>query len=107
MQNGSGKVVTVKSRRQTGKSMLIQNILLYYSINYSKTKSACLSPTWAQAKKIYTEIVQAIESSNIIKSSNASDLIIKLVNGSEIQFFSAQQGENLRGYTVSRNTRNR
>lgn len=101
MQNGTGKVVTVKSRRQTGKSMLIQNLLLYYSINFKKTKSACLSPTWNQAKKIFSEIVQAISESGIISSSNASDLIIKLINGSQLQFFSAQQGENLRGFTVS------
>lgn len=75
--------------------------MLYFAINYSKSKNALLSPTWAQAKKVFKEIVNAIESSNIIKSSNASDLIIKLTNCSEIQFFSAAQKENLRGYTVS------
>lgn len=98
---GTGKIVTVKSRRQTGKSMLIMNLLLYYAINYPKTKNACLSPTIKQSKKIYKEIVDAIENSGIIKSANATDLDIKLINGSLISFRSAQQKENLRGYTVS------
>ena len=98
---GTGKVVTVRSRRQTGKSILLANILLYYAINYSKTKSACVSPTIKQSKKLYKEITDAIGSSGIIKNANAQDLEIKLINGSLIFFRSAAQRENLRGYTVS------
>lgn len=97
----TSKVVTVRSRRQTGKSMLVTNMLLYYAINMKGSKNACLSPTIKQAKKIYKELVDAIEKSGIIKSANATDLEIKLINGSTIFFRSAQQKENLRGYTVS------
>lgn len=97
----SGKVVTVRSRRQTGKSMMLINILLYYAINFKKTKNACVSPTIKQSKKIYKEIMEAIESSGIVKSANAQDLEIRLINGSLIFFRSAAQKENLRGYTVT------
>lgn len=60
---GTGITVTVKSRRQVGKSMLIQNILLYYAINYERSNSAVLSPTFNQARKIYKEMVDAISAS--------------------------------------------
>lgn len=99
---GKGKTVIVKSSRQRGKSFMLANILLYYSINFSRTKNFCVSPTLKQSKEIYKTIVNAIGESGIVKSSNATDLIIKLINGSTINFKSAEQGEeNLRGYTCS------
>lgn len=97
---GTGKVIAVKSSRQKGKSLLLANLLLYYSINYGKTKNYCVSPTLKQAKNIYQTITDAIEGTPIVKSSNATDLYIKLVNGSSINFKSAEQGSALRGYSA-------
>lgn len=97
---GTGKVVVVNSSRQKGKSYLLANLLLEFSINNSKTNSFCLSPTIKQAKSIYKTIVDAIQKSGIIKSRNASDLIINLINGSSINFKSAEQRDGLRGYTA-------
>lgn len=99
--HGSGKVVVVKSRRQVGKSILISNLLLYYAINISGTKNYCVSPTYNQGKKIYKSIVSATVSSGIIKSRNATELIITLTNGSSIIFKSAEQRDNLRGETCT------
>lgn len=99
---GKGKIVVCKSSRQKGKSFMIANILLYYAINFTKTKNYCVTPTLKQAKEIYKTITGAIAESGIVKSSNATDLIIRLINGSSINFKSAEQGEdNLRGYTCS------
>lgn len=98
---GTGKTVTVKSRRQAGKSLLAENVLLYYAINHSKSKNALVSPTYNQAKKVYTDILKAIEPTGIVRGRNASELIIKLTNGSQITFHSAAQKEALRGYTVT------
>ena len=70
---GTGKTVVVKSRRQCGKTTLIANLLLYYGINYAGTKNYCLSPTLKQGKAIYKTIVNAISSSGVIKSKNATD----------------------------------
>lgn len=79
---------------------MIANLLLFYAINYNKTKNYCLSPTLKQSKAIYKTIIDAIEASGIIKSSNATDLEITLINGSLIAFKSAEQREALRGFTA-------
>ena len=79
---------------------MIANLLLYFSINYANTKNYCLSPSFKQAKNIYQTIVDAIIKSGVIKSKNKTDLEIKLINGSIICFKSAEQREQLRGYTA-------
>lgn len=79
---------------------MIANLLLYYSINYANTKNYCLSPSFKQAKNIYQTIVDAIIKSGVVKSKNKSDLVITLINGSTINFKSAEQREQLRGYTA-------
>lgn len=98
---GTGRIVTVNSSRQKGKSYMISNVLLYYAINYAKTWNACVSPTLKQSKAIFRLIVDAISKSGIIKTKNATDLTITLINGSSINFKSAEQRDALRGFTVS------
>lgn len=99
---GTGQIVVAKSSRQKGKSFLIANLLLYYSINFHHTKNYCVSPTLKQAKAIFRTIMDAIDGSPIVRSSNGTDLEIVLINGSLISFKSAEQGETaLRGYTAS------
>ena len=97
---GTGKIVTVNSSRQKGKSYMIANVLLYFAINYARTKNYCVSPTLKQSKAIFHLIVDAIMKSGIIKSKNATDLTITLINGSTINFKSAEQRDALRGYTA-------
>lgn len=97
----TSRTVVCKSSRQKGKSSLIANLLLYFAINYKRTKNYGVSPTLKQAKSIYKTIIDAIEESGIIKASNGTDLEITLVNGSLISFKSAEQGETaLRGFTA-------
>ena len=98
---GTGKKIVVRSRRQIGKSTLIANLLLYYAINFDGTKNYCVSPTLKQGKKLYKSVVKALTKAKIIKSANGSDLSIVLKNDSEINFKSAEQGEALRGETVT------
>ena len=95
------RVVTVVSKRQVGKSLMAENLLLFFAINYDRTTSICVSPTLAQARKLYKEITDAVGASDIIKTSNATLLEITLANNSQILFKSAEQKENLRGYTVN------
>ena len=97
---GTGKVVTVNSSRQKGKSYLISNLLLYFSINFAKTNNYCVSPTLKQSKAIYRVIMDAIGNSGVVKSKNATDLTITLINGSTINFKSAEQRDALRGFTA-------
>ena len=97
---GTGKVVTVNSSRQKGKSYLISNLLLYFSINFAKTNNFCVSPTLKQSKAIYRVIMDAIGNSGVVKTKNATDLTITLINGSTINFKSAEQRDALRGFTA-------
>ena len=100
-ERGQGKVVVVKAKRQVGKSMMIENELLRYSINFPKSVNICLSPTLSQSRKVFHDIVNAVSTTGVLLSSNASLLEMSFINGSQILFKSAEQGENLRGYTVS------
>lgn len=95
----SGHIHIVKSRRQVGKSFIILNELLRFSINNEYTTSCCLSPTLNQARKIYKEILKVTDQTGIIRKKNDSFLEIELINDSIIVFKSAEQRESLRGYT--------
>ena len=97
----SGIVCCVKAPRQRGKSYVCQGILLHYALNYAKTKNALISPTMAQARKIYKELVDAVYASGVIKKKNETLLEIEFINGSTIFFKSAEIRDGLRGYTVT------
>lgn len=97
-KRGSGLTAVVKSKRQCGKSYLCMGILLHYALNFSKSTSALVSPTLAQARKIYKAIVRS--SSPAIKRKNETLLEIEFINGSTIFFRSSEQREALRGYSV-------
>lgn len=91
----------MKSKRQIGKSVLVENLLLCYAVNKPGTTSICLSPTLNQSRKIYKEIRRGIINLPIYESSNGTTLEINFTNGSSIQLKSAEQEDGLRGCTVS------
>lgn len=92
---------TVLSPRQVGKTLLVENELLRFALNMNGSTSICLSPTLSQSRKVFKDLVKAVNKSKIIQSANASLLTIEFINGSEILFKSAEQREALRGYTVT------
>lgn len=93
-------IYVVKSPRQIGKSMIIEQELLRASINNSYAVSICLSLTIPNCRKIYKDIVSGCRESGIISKNNDSLLYIEFITGSSVIFLSAQQKETLRGYTV-------
>lgn len=92
---------TVLSKRQTGKSVTVETILMFYAINKMNSCSIAVSPTLGQGRKLFKEIKKAVQEIPIYESSNASTLEINFTNGSSILFKSAEQDEALRGNTVS------
>lgn len=100
-ENRRGYTHVIKAKRQTGKSVLIEDILLETAINYARTTSFCLSPTLEQARKIFKEIKNVIKPTKLYYRHNDLQLYIKLKNGSEIFFKSAEQKDGLRGYTCT------
>lgn len=96
---GTGRIVVVKAKRQVGKSLLIENELLRFSLTNPKTFSYAVSPTLAQARKLFKDMSDVLEGTGLMKSANATLLEIFLINKSRITFRSSEQGDYLRGYT--------
>ena len=63
--------------------------------------NAYISPTFAQGKKVFSELQQLLEPTGIIKRSNAQDLKIESIYGSTLKFFSMESPTSIRGNTVS------
>lgn len=84
--------------RQFGKTMLAMNQCYYWAINMPCAKVGWVSPTYKQCKKVFDEMCLAMRETGLIET-NQSDLMIKLSNGSSIQFFSSERYDNIRGFT--------
>ena len=80
--------------RQWGKSLMAMNQVYYWAINNPRSKIGWVSPVYKQSEKVFDEMVKAFDGSFI--KSNAQKLLIE-VNGSSIQFFSAERYDNIRG----------
>ena len=99
--NGDNFFTTIVCGRQIGKTLLLINVLLYYSINKPKSTILWVSPYYSQAVKVLSQIIDAIEGSGIVKEANKSEKIITLINGSRIFFRSAEKPETIRGLSVN------
>lgn len=86
--------------RQCGKTVLAEIMLIEYLCK-PNTFNAYISPTFAQGKKVYSELVQMLQETGIIEKANASDLKIDTIYGSTLKFFSMESPVAIRGNTVS------
>lgn len=100
IDNNEADIYVVKAKRQIGKSLLAEILLIKFALERKSTNSI-VEPTLNQARRVFKQITQMLEGSNTIKNANASLLTIDFVNGSELTFKSAEQKESLRGYTIS------
>lgn len=89
----------VATGRQYGKSLLGQNLMLYWLLSSSKQKGAWVSPIYNQAKKVFQELSDA--AFEIIAHSNKADLTMTFVNGSTLQFLSAERYDSIRGFSFN------
>ena len=85
--------------RQFGKSLLAQNLMLYWALQTPNQKCGWISPIFTQAKKVFKELEAA--SNKLIKSSNKADLTITFINGSTIQFLGAERYDSIRGFSFN------
>ena len=86
--NSEHKFGVVATGRQYGKSLLGQNLILYWLLQNKNQKGCWVSPIYNQAKKVFQELSNAAHS--IIESSNKADLTMTFVNGSTLQFLSGK-----------------
>jgi hypothetical protein len=89
----------VSCGRQYGKSLLAQNLMLYWLLKSNKQKGAWITPVYNQCKKIFNEITSAANS--IIKTQNKADLTITFINGSTLQFLSTDNYNTIRGFSFN------
>lgn len=102
------KYNAIRCSRQFGKTYLGEQLLIYFSINkpLNKTETGkCVnmwvSPTYAQAKKVFKSVSYAIAGTKLMRSAHKSDLIITLSNGVEMHFKGVDKPDNIRGASVS------
>lgn len=92
--------IIIKASRQIyGKSCFTKAELLRFSLGYANKKNAYLAPASKLSRKMFEEIVKA--TTDFIKKRNSTELFIEFKTGSTISFFSAEQRDNLRGFTVT------
>ena len=103
LESWKGYIHVVKSKRQVGKSTLIEVLLIKTAVENKGSVSICLSPTLEQSRKVYDGIKQVLLScgAKIFSKNNDLQLMLQLRNGSRIWFKSAEQKDALRGYTVT------
>lgn len=98
---GKGYVHVIKSKRQCGKSLMLEMLLIQSAVEKPKSKNFCLSPTLDQARKIFKEIKNVLKPTKLYQKHNDIQLYMQLTNGSEFYFKSAEQRDALRGYTCN------
>ena len=96
--NKKNKTVVLCWSRQSGKSVLCEMLLIEYLFK-NHTYNVYISPTFQLGRKVYKEITQLLEPTNIIKKANSSTLTIETIYGSTLQFFSAESYTAIRGTT--------
>ena len=89
----------VATGRQFGKSLLAQNLMLYWLLKSPNQKGAWITPVYNQCKKIFTELTNAAHS--IIAQQNKADLTITFLNGSTLQFLSTENYSSIRGFSFN------
>ena len=87
--------------RQSGKSTMCLNELVKRAWETPKTNYWFISPTYDQAKLQFNRMVEMLSPcAEIMTKQNATELLVRLINNSEIRFKSGEVGERLRGATL-------
>lgn len=98
IDNPKEKWIVTKAIRQVGKSICLQWLLVYVSLNEPDSESVVVSPIMSQSRKLFNDILKWAK--RLIIKSNSTLLQIEFVNNSIITFASGEQGDTLRGKTI-------
>jgi hypothetical protein len=93
------KFGVVVTSRQWGKSLLAQNLLLYWLLQNPGQKGCWVSPVYNQCRKVFQELTNA--SYEIITKSNKAELTVEFVNGSTLIFLSSERPDSIRGFSFN------
>ena len=94
-----GKWFIIKSVRQkSGKTYLLENLLIKTALEKPGSRSFMISPVNSQNNRVFLEISKAVR--ELTSQINGSTMKITFRNGSTLDFKSAESGDSIRGYTV-------
>ena len=91
------KFTVANISRQQGKSVLAKVLATTWLFQTNKVISY-ITPTLKLAKKIFKDLTSVLPA-ELLVTCNASDLVIEGVTGSSLWFYSAEQGDKIRGIT--------
>ena len=89
----------INTGRQIGKTITLENLMLYWAINNAPVKILFVAPVYSQTTRVHKEMMLAISGSGLVKQNNYSENFIEFTTGSTITFRSAERYDNIRGGT--------
>lgn len=95
----SKRNLCVLASRQIGKSFSLRLLSILY-LGEESSFIGYVTLTNKLGKLFYSEILKSLPK-QIVEKANSVDLIIELVNGSKMQFFSIESIENVRGFSLT------
>lgn len=93
----NNKFVVANISRQQGKSVLAKVLATTWLFQTNKVISY-ITPTLKLAKKIFKDLTSVLPT-ELLTTCNGSDLVIESITGSSLWFYSAEQGDKIRGIT--------
>lgn len=93
------KFGVIATGRQAGKSLLAENLMLFWLLSNPGQKGAWVAPVYNQCRKVFQELTSVAY--EIITKQNKSELTIEFVNGSTLIFLSSDNYNNIRGFSFN------
>lgn len=93
----NNKFVVANISRQQGKSVLAKVLATTWLFQTNKVISY-ITPTLKLSKKIFKDLTSVLPA-ELLTTCNGSDLVIESITGSSLWFYSAEQGDKIRGIT--------
>jgi phage terminase large subunit-like protein len=93
------KFGVVATGRQYGKSLLAQNLMLYWLLSNQGQKGCWIAPVYNQCRKVFQELTNAAH--QIISKSNKAELTVEFINGSTLIFLSSERPDSIRGFSFN------
>ena len=93
------KVLTLAWSRQSGKSTLMKLLVIKWLLTGNNVKIGYVCRTYMLAKRFFQDLTQSLVNVSDI-TINSSDFTIRY-HGSSLQFFSAESGHAIRGYSFT------
>jgi len=90
------KFVTFLKSRQSGGSFLNKLLVTKWALENKNVKIGYITPTLKLSKRFFKELTQSLRP--FISNENKTDLIIDFNTGSDLQFFSAESKDSIRGF---------